>query len=163
MHSAPSPPCPPAAQPAASRLPALGLQEQLQLSLELFGQRFVCAPVPASAEPAFAGEAFLELPVATATAALSKAGSGASVPPAAPGTPVIADPLQLLALRQGLHCVVAQLEPMAGAADADGDAAGAVGRGGGGVTLMGLDGLPCACLDSYACLVSSEASASLLP
>ncbi|KXZ45051.1 hypothetical protein GPECTOR_59g659 [Gonium pectorale] len=67
--------------------------EQLQLSLELFGQRFTTQPVPAAAEPAFAGEALFELPTAVP-------GGGS-------------DPLQLLALRHGLHLVVTALTPMA--------------------------------------------------
>ncbi|KXZ45045.1 hypothetical protein GPECTOR_59g653 [Gonium pectorale] len=67
--------------------------EQLHLSLELFGQRFTTQPVPAAAEPAFAGEALFELPTAVP-------GGGS-------------DPLQLLALRHGLHLVVTALTPMA--------------------------------------------------
>ncbi|EFJ50198.1 hypothetical protein VOLCADRAFT_104023 [Volvox carteri f. nagariensis] len=68
-----------------------GPEERLQLSLELFGQRFTTHEVPATAEPAFAGEAFFQLPTG-------------------PGS---VDPLQLLALRQGLHAVVMQLNPLA--------------------------------------------------
>ncbi|GLI65761.1 hypothetical protein VaNZ11_009376 [Volvox africanus] len=72
-----------------------GHDEQLQLSLELFGQRFNTKPVTAAVEPAFAGEAFFQLPTG-------------------PGP---ADPLQLLAMRQGLHVVVMQMRPMAAVVD----------------------------------------------
>ncbi|KAG2497285.1 hypothetical protein HYH03_004868 [Edaphochlamys debaryana] len=77
-------------------------EEKLQLSMELFGQRFTTLPVPAGGEPPFVGEAFFELP-----------------PPPGGGS---ADPLHLLALRQGLHLVVMQTTPMAGAAPALGTA-----------------------------------------
>ncbi|GLC75661.1 Centrosomal protein of 76 kDa [Pleodorina starrii] len=76
-----------------------GPEEQLQLSLELFGQRFTTQPVAAAVEPAFAGEAFFQLPT----------GSGP------------ADPLQLLALRQGMHIVVMQLNPLAAMVDGQWD------------------------------------------
>ncbi|KAG2443237.1 hypothetical protein HYH02_009310 [Chlamydomonas schloesseri] len=60
-----------------ARAPARG--EQLQLALELFGQRLTCEPVPAAAEPAFAGEAFFELPAGgSAAAAWGAAGAGTS-------------------------------------------------------------------------------------
>jgi centrosomal protein CEP76 len=81
--------------------------EQLVLHGELFGQRFSTAPVPASAEPAFEGEAFVELPAALEAA-----------PGPAPGVsgqegPGLGHALKLLSLKQPLHLLVVQLLPPA--------------------------------------------------
>lgn len=101
---------------AARAPPAPGThpsQLQLQLCLELFGQRLDTAPVAASVEPAFAGEAFFTLPVGAREPGAAGGGGGG-------GAGVSVDPLQLLALRQGLHAVVLQLTPMAAEDDGKG-------------------------------------------
>ncbi len=104
------------APPAPGAHPAQP-QPQLQLCLELFGQRLDTATVAASVEPAFAGEAFFTLPLGTrepgAAGGVGGGGAGVSV-----------DPLQLLALRQGLHAVVLQLTPMAAEDDGEGGVKG---------------------------------------
>lgn len=96
--------------------------------------------MPAGAEPAFAGEAFFELPAgagAAAAAAAAAAGGGAMGTASAwgaadaaaglgPGSSALGggggaagvagggvDPLSLLSLRQGLHLVVMAVSPLA--------------------------------------------------
>ncbi|KAG2443442.1 hypothetical protein HXX76_001800 [Chlamydomonas incerta] len=119
--------------------------ERLQLALELFGQRFTAEPVAAGAEPAFAGEAFFELPAGGSAAAAAAACGGGAVGTASawgaadaaaglgPGAAALGggggagggggghgcvDPLSLLALRQGLHVVVMQVSPLAAGEEA---------------------------------------------
>lgn len=84
--------------------------EQLQLCAELFGQRLNTPPVPASAEPAFLGEAWFELPPP-----VTAEGVALRHLPHGPGL----DPLHLLSLRQGLHLAVVQALPMSAADVAD--------------------------------------------